>query len=77
MSDAHSAIIPADKARPIHNGSLIADCPFHETGRQMLSLSRAADDAPLFLLLLLRGTWAVRHERGRFLYLARAELTPA
>jgi hypothetical protein len=38
MSDAHSAIIPADKARPIHNGSLIADCPFHETGRQMLYL---------------------------------------
>ena len=26
------------RARPISNGSLIADCPFHETGRQMLQL---------------------------------------
>ena len=32
------AIIPAGKARPISNGLLIADCPFHETGKQMLHL---------------------------------------
>ncbi len=38
MSAAPSAIIPASKARPISNGSLIADCPFHETGKQMLQL---------------------------------------
>jgi hypothetical protein len=78
MSAAHSAIIPAGNARPISNGSLMADCPFHETGEHMLRLlSRAADDAPVFLLLRLRRTRAVHRERGRFLYLARAELTPA
>ena len=42
MSAAHSAIIPAGKARPISNGSLIADCPFHETGQHRLQLYPAA-----------------------------------
>jgi hypothetical protein len=77
MSAVRSAIIPADKARPIRNGSLIADCPFHETGKHMLRLLSRAADAPVFLLLRLRRTRAVHRERGRFLYLARAELTPA
>ena len=30
-------IIPAGKARPISNGSLIANCPFHETGKPVLT----------------------------------------
>ena len=32
MSVPNSVIIPAGKARPIGNGSLVADCPFHDTG---------------------------------------------
>jgi hypothetical protein len=38
MSATRSAIIPAGKARPIGNGSLIADCPFHKTGKHTLYL---------------------------------------
>ena len=38
MAAWRHAIIPAGHARPIGNGSLIADCPFHETGKHMLYL---------------------------------------
>jgi len=38
MAAWRHGIIAADKARSISNGSLIADCPFHETDQQMLRL---------------------------------------
>ena len=50
MSAVHSAIIPAGKVRPIGNGSLVADCPFHSTGKQTLHLYPAPPVIrPLFL----------------------------
>jgi hypothetical protein len=65
MSATHSAIIPAGKARPISNGGLIADCPFHETGKQMLQLYPAL--RPFFHLLWLWGN-AGRSPRTRTVY---------
>jgi len=69
MSAAHSAIIPAGKARPISNGSLIADCPFHETGQHRLQLYPAA--AVRFSSASVAGNGGRSPRRGRFLHPAR------
>jgi hypothetical protein len=59
MSVPNSVIIPAGKARPISNGSLIANCPFHETGKPVLT-----GIASVFHLLWLWGN-AGRSPRTR------------
>jgi hypothetical protein len=65
VATCRRAIIQAGRAKPIGNGSLVADCPFHSTDKQTLHLYPAPPvTRPLFFCFGCgeRGTFTTNND---------------